>query len=55
MQNTNNNADFTQNELSTILELVKHEQLHYMDSDDDTDVAVYTQLDSIINKIYNCN
>lgn len=43
---------FTGNEIATILELVKHEQLHYADSDDATDRAVYEQLDSIINKLY---
>jgi len=47
--------EFTQNELSTILELVKHEQNYYADSEDETDCAVHAQLDSIINKIYAAN
>jgi len=48
-------VEFTQHELSTILELVKHEQQHYEDSEDETDRAVHAQLDSIINKIYAAN
>ena len=48
-------VNLTANELGTILELVKHEQQHYADSDDEVDSAVYALCDSIINKIYAAN
>ena len=46
-------VNLTANEVSTLLELVKAEQQHYEDSEDTTDVAVYTLCDNILNKLYN--
>lgn len=46
-------VDLTANEVSVLLDLVKAEQQHYEDSEDTTDVAVYTLCDNIINKLYN--
>jgi len=46
-------VDLTAEELGLILDLVKAEQEHYADSDDDTDVAQYNTCDSIIYKLYN--
>ena len=44
--------ELTGGELGMLLELVKHEQNYYADSEDETDVAVYKQQGSIIEKIY---
>jgi len=46
-------VDLTADELGVVLDLVKAEQQHYEDSDDDTDVAQYNICDSVINKLYN--
>lgn len=46
-------VDLTAEELGLVLDLVKAEQLHYEDSEDDTDVAQYNVCDSVINKLYN--
>ena len=46
-------VDLTAEELGLILDLVKAEQEHYTDSNDDTDVAQYNVCDSVINKLYN--
>ena len=54
MQNTYN-VNLTASEVSTILELVKAEQLHYEGSEDSTDAAVYTLCDNILNKLYTAN
>ena len=45
-------VNLTADELGMLLELLKHEQHFYADSEDETDAAVYKQQDSIIEKIY---
>lgn len=47
--------DLTAEELGLVLDLVKAEQEHYADSEDDTDVAQYNICDTIIYKLYAAN